>query len=178
MKKVIILLLALVGMTVVVMSSEAQPLNQVLAIVNGQPVTQYQFDAFADRAIARLKETGQALPNMQQFHQYLLNQYINRLLQLQIAKRANITVTDAQVDKQIAALASQQKMTSAQFTQSALAQGYSDAQFHDEVKTEMVIGLLQRQAIGGHITVSQAEIKAGMANIKNNPQFKNCGLFF
>ena len=46
MKKVIILLLALVGMTVVVMSSEAQPLNQVLAIVNGQPVTQYQFDAF------------------------------------------------------------------------------------------------------------------------------------
>ena len=108
---------------------------------------------------------------MQQFHQYLLNQYINRLLQLQIAKRANITVTDAQVDKQIAALASQQKMTSAQFTQSALAQGYSDAQFHDEVKTEMVIGLLQRQAIGGHITVSQAEIKAGMANIKNNPQF-------
>ena len=171
MKKVMILLLTIMSITVVINSRAAQPLNQIIAIVNGQPVTAYQFNMFADRAIGRLKATGQTLPNMQQFHQYLLNQYINRLLQLQIAKRANITVTAAQVEKHIASLASQQKMTPAQFTQSALAQGYSAAQFHDEVKTEMIIGLLQRQALGAHITVSQAEIKAGMANIKNNPQF-------
>lgn len=176
------MVLALVSMVVVMAEAKTtiakavQPvesLNQVIAIVNGEPVTEHQFDAFFSRALGRLTASGQPLPNKQQFRQYLLNQYIDRILQLQIAKRANITVTDKQVEQQIKMLADQQKITPTQLAQKALAEGYSNDQFRSEVRTEMTIGLLQRQALGNHITVSQNEIKAELLKLKNNPQFSS-----
>ena len=178
MKKIATVLLILVSLMVTAVDAKTmstqqplQSLNQVIVIVNGQPVTEHQFGLFFNRAITRLKASGQTMPNMQQFRQYLLNQYIDRVLQLQVATRAKVTVTDKQVDQQIATLALQQKITAAQFTANAQAEGYTNDQFHEEVKTEMILGLLQRQALGGHVTVSQNEIKAALLKLKNNPQF-------
>lgn len=179
MKKLAIILLISVSMAVTAADAKTenaqplQPLNRVIVIVNGQPVTEHQFDLFLNRALIRIKASGQTPPNMQQLRQLLLDQYINRVLQLQVAKRANITVTDKQVDQQIATLAATQKITPAQFAANAQAEGYSQDQFRDEVKTEMIIGLLQRQALSSHITVSQNEINAELPKLKNSPQFSS-----
>lgn len=180
MKKIAMILLILVSMAVTMADARVtnvqqplQSLNRVIVIVNGQPVTEHQFDLFFNRALMRFKAAGQTPPNLQQLRQLLLNQYIDRVLQLQVAKRVNITVTDKQIDQQIATLAAAQKITPAQFAANAQAEGYGQDQLREEVKTEMIIGLLQRQALSSHVTVSQNEINAGLSKLKNNPQFSS-----
>ena len=183
MRKLVFSVLAL--MSVAVCASEStveklpqpkqaiQILNQVILTVNGTPITQHQFDVFIDRAIKRLKESHQPMPDIQQLRSYLLDQYIDRELQLQLADRYGITANDAQIDKQIEVVASGNKLTLPQLKARVLQEGYTYPEFRAEVRKEIVIGTLQHQAVSNQITVTQEEVSVEMDKLKNDPHFGN-----
>ncbi|PHQ78310.1 MAG: hypothetical protein COB66_09150 [Coxiella sp. (in: Bacteria)] len=185
MKKLIISLLVMVSMGAVSANLTAAPaaslpkpiqstqqLNRVIATVNSEPITQHQFDVFYQRSLDRLKASHQKVPtDLQGFRTYLLNQYVLRVIQLQLAKNFGITVTDKQVNQQIKSILKQQKLTLPQLQQKLQLEGYSFSEFKKEVKTEVTVGALQRRAVGSDIQVTQQQIATELAKLKAAPQF-------
>lgn len=151
--------------------SSVQDLNHVIATVNGEPITKHQFQQFYERSVKRLRQQHQLLPDIGEMHRYLLNQLIERRLQLQMAERAEIKVTAKQVRQQIQSIMKQQHMTLAELKQYVHGLGYTFDQFRKEVHDEILIGQLQRQALSSRVTVSKEEVTSAYNKIKNDPQF-------
>lgn len=152
-------------------ASSVQDLNHVIATVNGEPITKHQFQQFYDRSIKRLREQHQLIPDIGEMHRYLLNQLILRRLQLQMAKRAGITVTDKQVQQQINSIMKQQHMTQAELKQYVHGLGFNFDQFRKEVREEIIIGQLQRQALGSKVMITKAEVMNEYNKVMSDPQF-------
>lgn len=144
------------------------PLNKVIATVNGEPITAHRFSEFYERAQKRVKamsKSGQAMPAPAQLRAYIMQQYINRVLQLQMAKRAGIKVTKKQIDQQIQHILKQRQLSLAAFEKMLGQQGYTLSEFKRELKAEMQIGMLQRQAVGSDVDVSSAAVKKFQAQL-------------
>ncbi len=183
MKKMVVMagIVALVGVGCCELSqaSNALPqpvksvhdLNRVIATVNGDPITQHQFDAFYTQAVQRLKEQNQALPEQGQLRRYLLNQLIDQRLQIQMANRGGIHVSDDQVEQQIKLIMKQKNMTLAQLKQYLQERGYSFATFQNEVKNEMLVGQLQHSALANQVSISQNDVAAEYKKIQQDPRF-------
>lgn len=174
-----------IAMTCICMTSIAAPshstlpqpvksvkeLNRVIATVNGDPITQHQFSVFYTRAVARLKQQRQMLPDIGEMHRYILDQLIDRRLQLQLAKRNGIKVSEQQINKQIQVIMRQHKMNKAQLKAYLKNLGYTYSQFRDEVRTEIMIGMVQHNALAGRISLSQDQVQAEYNKLKSDPHF-------
>jgi peptidyl-prolyl cis-trans isomerase SurA len=149
----------------------AQELNRVIATVNGEPITQHQYKVFYNRAVARLKEQHQMLPDIGELHRYVLDQLIDRHLQIQMANRGGLKVSDKQVDKQIQMIMQQRKMTKPQLLQYLHKTGYTYPEFRKEVRTEILIGQVQHDALASNISMTKAQVTAEYNKIKSDPHF-------
>lgn len=149
-----------------------QPLNSVIATINGHPITQHAFSLFFERSLKRLKMMNQPMPDMSKLRQYLFNQYVDLQLQLQLAAISNVNVTDKQVTQQIHSILKQRGITLAQLKQKVALEGYTYMQFRQEVQQEITVGMLQRQALGDQVTVSKEEIAKTLAQLKASPDFE------
>lgn len=152
-------------------AKSVQLLDAVIATVNDKAVTQYEFNQFLARTVAQAKANNQSLPPMSQLKPQLFQHYLNRVLLLQLAKRYNITVTDKDVDAQLERLAKREKTTVVQLKKNALKQGYTAAQFRQEVREEIAIGTLQREAVSPHVKVSQSDINIAYQRLLIDPRY-------
>lgn len=149
------------------------PLNRVLVTVNSAPITQHEFEVFYNRSIKRIQMMGQSVPSDSgKFRQYILKQYILRILQLQLAESYGITVTPKEVSKQLQLIAKQNKMTILQLKQKVQTEKYTYPEFRKEVKDEIIIEKLRHQAVGSSINVNDDEIQARYNELKQSPKFQ------
>ncbi len=140
----------------------AVPLNRVVAVVNSNVITQSQLDEAFDQAKKQIQSTGAPMPSDAELRKNLLNQLIDKDMQLQIAKRYKITTTDKQIDEAIGRIAAQNKMSVDQLKQELVRDNYNYKQFHDQIGEQLVIHDLQQRAIGNKVIVTDAEVKAFM----------------
>lgn len=85
------------------------PSSPPVAVVNGETITLHQLDNLVALNVAMAPlQTGQAMnvtpAQWQQLRNQLLNQMIRNTIVLQEARKAGITVTDAQVDAELQAM--------------------------------------------------------------------------
>src|SRR3989344_4858354 len=90
-----------------------QTLNSVVAIVNNDVITQDAFDVALAQAKIQFAADKEALDETR-LKQMVMQQLINQKLQLQIAERAHITVSDKKVSQAIASIAIASHLTVAQ----------------------------------------------------------------
>lgn len=130
----------------------SQPINRIVAIVNNTPITQTQ--------VQQLIQSSPPAPGTQQpTEQMAVEALINQTLQMDIAKKAGITVTDADAEKAIASIAASNHMTVEQM-KSKVTQTMSWANYLNEIKKQMLLNKVQQQAVQGKVNVSDAQIAA------------------
>lgn len=161
MKKLVLSLLVLLFCGVG-FASETMPINQMVAIVNNEVITQSQLDhrmtLFKQQMAPRAKAEGQQLPADDVIKAQLLKQLIDRQLQLDAAHRMGIKVTAADIKKALSFMAKQQKTTVSALYQSMEKQGLKKADIDKEIREEVAIQKVQGQAIASMIHISPAEI--------------------
>ena len=136
---------------------------QVAAIVNGDPIT--ALDITERQKLHR--GSGKNVSRKE-----VLEELIEYKLKLQIAQRANISPTDAEVNRAFASMAQRSGRTIAQFEQ-ALAQGGIDV---GRLKTRVKSDLAWQQYIqanAGNIIVRDADLVAAMNARGQNLQLKS-----
>ena len=129
------------------------------AIVNGEVIT--QTDVAQRLMLLAIAEEGQ-LPadQVEVLRQQVLRNLIDEVLQIQAAKRAEITVTDKDIDKTLERVAGNVKMTPAQLTEFLKSHGSSIRTLRRQIEGEIAWRRLQQQKIESSVAVGDEEVKA------------------
>lgn len=148
-------------------ANAAQSLDKVVAIVNDEVITQSQLNTMMDD-LQHIQAPAQNAPaGANDLRQKALDLLIDQKMQLQIAARNKITITDAELNQAIDRIASQNHLTAAEFTEALGKNGINYHKFRQQVHDQLLIHKVQMSVFAGKITVSDADALAYMKKMRN-----------
>ena len=139
---------------------KAKPLEKIVAIVNDDVITQSQLNQaveVAERQIAANPNNTQL--TAAQVRKQVLEDLILEDLQLQLAQRANLSVSDEDINRAIAHIAKKNNLSVDEFKTVIEKQGMNFSAYKQQIGKQVLIARLQQEAISPSITVTAADIK-------------------
>ncbi len=157
-----LLLLSAAGLALPV---PAQDVQRIAAIVNDDVVSARDIERRLDLVI---RASGQPdnLDSRRRLRERVLRNLIDERLQLQEAQRRNIKVSDAELDRHFAFVAQQNNLTPERFEEQLRAGGVSREELTLQFQAELAWGKLVRQRILPTINVSDEEVQAAVARLR------------
>lgn len=151
-------------------AADKQPINQIVAVVNDDVVTRTELNNAMTAAKAQIAQEHISAPPEKMLQKQVLDQLINKKLQLQIAKQAGIRVDDQDVNDSIAQVAEQNKISVTDLYEHLGQEGMSKTSYQNEIRDQMIIQKLQQQEVVSRINISPDEIESFMHSTawKNN----------
>lgn len=151
-------LLALLATLWVGQAQAAELLDQVVAIVNDDIVLQSELDSRTELFGEQIKAQGTSLPDAQVLREQVLERLIMERIQLQIADRQGIRVSEQELNAALQNIADKNNMTLAQFREALIAEGRDYAQAREQIRQEMLLARVQQTNVNRRISVSRQEI--------------------
>jgi peptidyl-prolyl cis-trans isomerase SurA len=146
----------------------AEPLDKVVAIVNDGVITSSELDAQVEILKNQITGKQMQLPPLTTLRKQVLQHLIDVDLQLQLAKRNDITVDSTDLNDAIAKIASNNHLTLVQLREELAKQGLSWREFRENIRKEMLISRVQQKAINTDITVSAEQVADYLKNTKDD----------
>jgi peptidyl-prolyl cis-trans isomerase SurA len=146
--------------TCIMMSSQAAEtkIDAVAAVVNNGVVLESEVMDMVTRVKANASKAGQTLPSDQALKVQALERLISNSLQMQLAKRMGLQITDPQLDQTIENIAKEQNMTVEQFRAQVVREEGSYEEFRERLREEITTGEVLRANVQRRIYVSPQEI--------------------
>lgn len=146
-------------------ATRAQPRlsDAILVVVNTDVITRQEFLQRLKVIEDRLKAQGGQMPPPEQLHRQLIERMILERAQLQRAKERGIKIDDAMLDRAVARIADQNKMTMTEFRKRLEQDGMQYSSFREDIRNEMTMQRLREIEVDNKIQVSDAEIDAYLA---------------
>ncbi len=132
--------------------------DAVAAIVNNSVVLESEVGDMVARVKKNAAKQGQTLPSDSALQVQALERLIMNSLQLQIAKRMGLQITDAQLDQTIDNIAREQKLSVEQFRAQVVREEGSYELFRERLREEITTGEVMRSNVQRRIYVSPQEI--------------------
>ncbi len=124
-----------------------EPIDQIYAIVNQDPITKQEFDNKMDMISSQYIAFGKTIPPKKQLTKEVLSKLIDDSLQLQLAEQNNVTATSAEVKEAIAGIAFRNQMSFTELKKNIVNSGQSFDNYENEIKIELIISKLHQQVI-------------------------------
>lgn len=151
-----------------ILTVAAQPLDKVVAIVNDGVITASELDAQVRVLKEQLIAKKMQLPPEKILRKQVLQHLIDVDLQLQLAKRNDISVDSTDLNDAIAKIASNNHLTLTQLREELSKQGLSWETFRENVRKEILISRVQQKAVNSEITVTSEQVEDYLKNAKDN----------
>lgn len=143
-------------------SKEQHSLDQVVAVVNDDVITKSELQHGMSIAKMQSAQTHVAPPSKEMLSKQVLNQLINKKLQLQMAKQAGIKVSDHDLEEVIQNVAKQNQMTMNALYQRLNQEGMSVSEYKAEMRNQLIVQKLQQQELISKINVTPEEVSSFM----------------
>ncbi len=134
------------------------PIDAIAVIVNDEVITQRELAERVASIVARMQQQKLALPDSAELRKQVLERMIVERAQLQLAKEMGVRVDDNMLDRAIARIAEQQKMTVQQLRNQMEKDGTTFAAFREEIREEIVMQRLREYEVDNKINISEAEV--------------------
>ncbi|MGJ8524019.1 Chaperone SurA [Carnimonas sp. R-84981] len=141
-----------------------QKLEGIAAVVNKDVIMTSELQARMAQIRQQISSEGGQLPPQDVLQRQVLDRLILEHIQLQLAKRANLSVSDQQLDQAVAEVASRNHMSSDQFVKTLQRQGLSYNQVRQQIRREILISQVQQGSVGGQVRVSDQEVNQFLEN--------------
>ncbi|HVN35068.1 MAG TPA: peptidylprolyl isomerase [Casimicrobiaceae bacterium] len=138
-------------------------IDRVVAIVNDEALTQYDVTEQTRTALAQMKQQNVSPPAPDVLEKQLLEYLITQRVLLQYAKEQGIRVDDTQVERTIARIAQDNKMTMDEFKQAVAREGLDFSKYREDIRFEMLKQRLLEREVDPRVTVSDAEVDLFLA---------------
>lgn len=148
-----------------------QSLDQIVAIVNEDVVTKSEYNRSLSTIKMQIAQEHASAPAENVLQKQVLDQLINRKLQLQVAKQAGIKVTDNDIDQAVDRVAKQNNMTVSELYQHINQEGMPTTDYRNEIRDQMTLQRLQQQEVINKVSVSPTEV----ANFMKSQAWQNNG---
>ena len=111
-------------------------------------------------AVAEARTETERMARLKELYEELLNFLIDEKLIRQIARESGIRVTDADVDNAIENLRLQNNLTEEQFNQALEQQGFTEAQYRNDLKRQLLRLKVMNQRVRARVNVTEEEVRA------------------
>ena len=138
-------------------------IDRVVAIVNDEALTQYDIAEQTRTVLAQMKASKVTPPAPDVLEKQLLDRLITERVLMQYAKESGIRVDDTQVERAIARIAQDNKMTPDEFKKAVEREGLPYSKYREDIRNEMVIQRLREREVEGRVAVSDAEVNLFLA---------------
>ena len=137
------------------------PVVKATAIVNGEVITQTDVDQRL-ALMAMDQDTQIPADQIEELRQQVLRNLIDETLQIQAAKRDEISVKPSDLDRAVERISSGAKMTPAQFAEMLKANGSSIRSIRRQVEGQLAWRRLQQARIESTVSVGDDEVQAAL----------------
>ena len=136
----------------------AVALDRVVAVVNDEAITQFDIDDSRAKTIRQLKESKVPLPPKDVLDKQVLERLINERALMQFAKESGIKVDDTVVERTIARVMQENKLTPEQFRKVLDGEKISYAAYREDIRREIALQRLRDREVEKNIFVTEAEV--------------------
>lgn len=161
--------------------AERKLLDQVVAIVDEDVILQTELEARISTITSRLSAQGTALPPRQILEERVLDQLITESIQMQMADRAGMRISDNELNETMANIAERNGMSLAQFENQLAAEGVSYNQAREQIRREMLTSRVQQRQVGNRVRVTDREVENYLESLEarggNNAQYRLAYIF-
>ena len=144
-------------------TAKIEILDRVAIIVDEGVVLESQVNSMMQNIKKRYSDQSAALPPdevlLEQVHERLIIQE----LQLQMADRAGIRVSDTELNASFQNIAQNNQLSLEQFIETIESEGESYQDLRDQVREEMIIQRVQRGRVGREIDITEQELDGFLA---------------
>ncbi|MEC9305978.1 MAG: peptidylprolyl isomerase [Halomonas sp.] len=140
-------------------SAQRQQLDSVVAVVNDGVIMRSELDGRIAQVEQQAAAQGGNLPPRNQLAQQVLERMVMDEIQLQMAHRANLSVDDTELNRQLRSIAESNGMTLDQFADAIEADGMTLADVREDVRREMLMRQVQQRQISQRVTVSDRDVE-------------------
>jgi peptidyl-prolyl cis-trans isomerase SurA len=161
LSRVVYLAALLIPCVVLAATAPSRPikgLDRIVAVVNEDVITDTELAARMVQLKRQLALEKIKLPPDEILRRQLLERMIVERLQLQLAERAGIRVSDGDVERTIETIARNNKLSPADFQKTMIREGLDPQAHAAEVRTQLVIRHLVDREIGSKVHVNQSEV--------------------
>jgi peptidyl-prolyl cis-trans isomerase SurA len=134
--------------------------DRIVAVVNEEVITRYDLEEQMKLAADALRRQGTPLPPQDVLEKQVLERMIAHRAQLQFAKDSGIRIDDAVLDKTVARIAQENKLSLPGLRATLEKDGVSYSRFRDELRNEITIARLREREVDSKIVVTEAEVDA------------------
>ena len=154
------LALLLVISTPVYSAEGDTPLDGIAAVVNDDIITHTELDAEVIRISQELRRRNTQAPPEEVLKKQVLERLINRKIQLQTARRANIVVDDETLNRALTNIAAESNLSLSQFRRVLIRDGVSFEGFRENMRDEITLNRFYQRQIDSRVSISDADITA------------------
>lgn len=142
--------------------------DRIVAVVNEDVITRIDLQQQLRLAADALKRRGTPLPPADVLEKQVLERMISQKMQLQLAKDSGLRIEDGVLDKTIARIAEQNKLTTDQLRAALERDGVPFSRFREEIRAELTIQRLREREVDSRIVVTEGEIDALLQSMASN----------
>lgn len=143
-------------------SKSRQPilLDRIIAVVNDEAITSRELEERANFAMKQLAQQGTTPPPKAVVERQILERLIGDRVQLQFAKETGLRVEDAELERAIARIAEQNKITVQTLRATLEKDGIPYSKFREDIRNEIVMTRLREREVDNKIVITESEIDA------------------
>ncbi len=145
-----------------------QTLDRIVAVVNKSIITEVQLDQQIKMYRLQAKAQGHVVPGLHTLRIDVLNNMIDQQLQMQLAQRNNIKISNIQLNNAIHTIARQNHLGITQLRQQIENTGQSYTAYRAMVRKQLLIQEIQKQAVASHVVIGPDEISAYVQKHQNS----------
>ncbi len=142
----------------------ARDIDRIVAVVNNAVITQYELNQRIEQVLRQLASQQTSAPPRRVLEKQLLERMITERALLQIAEDNNIRFDGAVLDRAVARIALQNKLSPEEFRKQLESEGTDFSAFREQIRNEMTISRLKEREVDSKVVVTEAEVDNFLAN--------------
>lgn len=135
-----------------------QPLDQIIAVVNDDVITQNELKTRVADYANQLKLSTSASPEIKALKKQVLERMIRNQIQLQLASKLGIKIDDIALNRVLEQLASSNKISLDQLKSRLEEENIEFGRFREQTRNELIIKQLQQRVVANKVSVSDQEV--------------------
>jgi peptidyl-prolyl cis-trans isomerase SurA len=144
-------------------SQAPRELDRVVAVVNSDVVTASDLASRVRSVERQLRRQRIQAPPADVLERQVLERLVMDRTLVQLAREQGLRIDDAQLERAVAGIAQENRMTPAQLRAQIEADGVSYLRFREDLRDEMLIARLREREVDARIQISEADVDAFLA---------------
>ena len=158
------LLSCLAGNSVPLLAAE---LDKIIVVVDEDVIMQSEFEQQLSKIREQIRRQGAQPPSAEVLEKQVLERLILQKIQVQVAGRSGITVSEQSLDKAIADIAKRNNLSDDKFRDILAGEGYDFKVFREDIRQEILLSRLRKEEVDKRIQISDREIENYISNARS-----------